>query len=296
MKVRLIDTPGLEYIRAQDGEDEEKEKARAKDILLRSRGRVDRLKDPLFASKCHRAIPPPGKLILVQVKHIVSRADTQDLMLAYSLPAFSKGDTTSFLAGMARVSGLIKKVCSRGMIQVHTDNCDMQHGILDHAGAARIVLRDWSVGKFARYTMPPGTTPSSADDEKILATLKKRKELRKADDVKLVRLQPGEVERREILLDDVWGANEENSEDEANDEGTGDEETNGDEDGDGDEDGNEDEANPDEAVAEDEEEEDEEDEDEEVPQLLPPPKRKRTVSFAAMPAAGKRQRFSKKRR
>jgi nuclear GTP-binding protein len=46
----------------------------------------------------------------IQVTHIMSRADTQDLMLAYSLPAFSKGDTSSFLAGMARVSGLIKKV------------------------------------------------------------------------------------------------------------------------------------------------------------------------------------------
>jgi nuclear GTP-binding protein len=111
MKVRLIDTPGLEYVRAEDAEDEEKEKARAKDILLRSRGRIDRLKDPLFASECHRAILLPSKLMCMQVTHIVSRADTQDLMLAYSLPAFLKGEPTSFLAGMARVSGLIKKVC-----------------------------------------------------------------------------------------------------------------------------------------------------------------------------------------
>lgn len=53
MKVRLIDTPGLEYIHAENVKDEEREKARVKDILLRSRGRIDRLKDPLFASKCH---------------------------------------------------------------------------------------------------------------------------------------------------------------------------------------------------------------------------------------------------
>lgn len=46
----------------------------------------------------------------MKVAHIVSRANTQDLMLGYSLPAFSKGDPTSFLAGMARASGLIKKV------------------------------------------------------------------------------------------------------------------------------------------------------------------------------------------
>ncbi|OAX38399.1 P-loop containing nucleoside triphosphate hydrolase protein [Rhizopogon vinicolor AM-OR11-026] len=258
MKIRLIDTPGLEYVRTddEDVQDDEKEKARAKDILLRSRGRVDRLKDPLFA-----------------ITHVVSRADTQDLMLAYSLPAFSKGDPTSFLAGMARVSGLIKK-----------------RGVLDHAGAARIVLRDWSIGKFARYTMPPGTSApsSSADDERILATLKRRKELRKAEDVKLVRLQPGEAERREVLLDDIWGADEENSE-EADDEDAGDEEASGDEDGDEDEE--------DQGSESDKDEEDVvEEEEEEVPELLPPPKRKRTVSFAAMPAGGKRQRSGKSRR
>ncbi|KAG0692690.1 P-loop containing nucleoside triphosphate hydrolase protein [Suillus ampliporus] len=264
VKVRLIDTPGLEYVRAEGVEDQEREMARARDILLRSRGRIDRLKDPLFA-----------------VTHIVSRADTQDLMLAYSLPAFSKGDPTSFLAGMARASGLIKK-----------------RGILDHAGAARIVLRDWSIGKFARYTMPPGSTTSSTNNEGILAMLKSRKELRKAEDVKLVRLQHGEAEKREVLLDDVWGADEENSEDEVNDEDAGDEEASGDEDGDEDEDdqGSSSESGEGEVVVdeEEEEEEDEDEDEEEVPELLPPPKRKRTVSFAALPAGGKRQRRSGK--
>ncbi|KAG2053442.1 P-loop containing nucleoside triphosphate hydrolase protein [Suillus hirtellus] len=249
VNVRLIDTPGLEYVRAEDVEEQEKEMARARDILLRSRGRIDRLKDPLFA-----------------VEHIVSRADTQDLMLAYSLPAFSKGDPTSFLAGMARASGLIKK-----------------RGVLDHAGAARIVLRDWSIGKFARYTMPPGspTTSSSANNEGILAILKSRKELRKAEDVKLVRLQPGEAEKREVLLDDVWVIDEEVGENEV-DEDTGDEEPTGDEDGDGADQGSDSESSEEENV-------DDEDE-EEVPELLPPPKRKRTVSFAVVPGKGKRQR------
>ncbi|KAG1811145.1 P-loop containing nucleoside triphosphate hydrolase protein [Suillus subaureus] len=247
-KVRLIDTPGLEYVRAEGVEEQEKEMTRARDILLRSRGRIDRLKDPLFA-----------------VAHIVSRADIQDLMLAYSLPAFSKGDLTSFLAGMARASGLIKK-----------------RGVLDHAGAARIVLRDWSIGKFARYTMPLGssTTSSSTNDEGIMATLKSRKELRKAEDVKLVQLQPGEAEKREVLLDDVWIVDEEVSEDEADDEDAGDEEASGDEDGD------EDEADQ----GSDPESGEEEVDEEEVPELLPPPKRKRTVSFAVVSAGGKRQR------
>lgn len=247
-KVRLIDTPGLEYVRAEGVEEQEKEMTRARDILLRSRGRIDRLKDPLFA-----------------VAHIVSRADIQDLMLAYSLPAFSKGDLTSFLAGMARASGLIKK-----------------RGVLDHAGAARIVLRDWSIGKFARYTMPLGssTTSSSTNDEGIMATLKSRKELRKAEDVKLVQLQPGEAEKREVLLNDVWIVDEEVSEDEADDKDAGDEEASGDEDGD------EDEADQ----GSDPESGEEEVDEEEVSELLPPPKRKRTVSFAVVSAGGKRQR------
>jgi nuclear GTP-binding protein len=157
----------------------------------------------------------------------------------------------------------------------------MQHGVLDHAGAARIVLRDWSIGKFARYTMPPGsstTTSSSANDEGILATLKSRKELRKAEDVILVQMQPGEAEKREVLLDDVWVADEEVSEDEADDEDVGDEEAAGDEDGD------EDEADQGSGSESSEEEE-------EIPELLPPPKRKRTVSFAV---GGKRQRRSGK--
>lgn len=139
--------------------------------------------------------------------------------------------------------------------------------------------------------MPPGTSgpSSSTGDDKILATLKRRKELRKAEDVKLVRLQPGEAEKREISLDDIWGADEENSEDEAEDEDAGNEEVGGDEDGDEDE--------VDQASDSDKGEEDiiEEDE-EEAPKLLPPPKRKRTVSFAAMPARGKRQRSGKNRR
>jgi nuclear GTP-binding protein len=177
------------------------------------------------------------------------------------------------------------------MTRAHVDICGMQHGVLDHAGAARIVLRDWSIGKIARYTMPPGASApsSSADDEKILAKLKRRKELRKADDVKLVRLQPGEAERRDVLLDDIWAGDEENSEDEANDEDVGDEAS-------GDEDGDEVPDDQDSDSEKGEEDVVEEEEEEEAPELLPPPKRKRTVSFAATPAGGKRQRSSKNRR
>jgi nuclear GTP-binding protein len=170
----------------------------------------------------------------------------------------------------------------------------MQRGVLDHAGAARIVLRDWSIGKFVRYTMPLGslTTSSSTNDEEILATLKSRKELRKAEDVKLVQLQPGEAEKREVLLDYVWVVDDEVSENEVDDEDAGDEEASGDEDGDEDEadQGSDPEGSEEEVVDDD----DDDDDEEEVPELLPPSKRKRTVSFAVVPAGGKRQRRSGK--
>ena len=44
------------------------------------------------------------------VDYIVSRANTEDLMLLYSLPAFTKGDPTAFLSGVARANQLVKKV------------------------------------------------------------------------------------------------------------------------------------------------------------------------------------------
>ena len=50
--------------------------------------------------------------LLLLVAHIVSRANNEDLMLMYSLPAFAKGDPTSFLSGVARANQLLKKVCT----------------------------------------------------------------------------------------------------------------------------------------------------------------------------------------
>ncbi|KAI6105376.1 P-loop containing nucleoside triphosphate hydrolase protein [Pisolithus sp. B1] len=247
-KVRFIDTPGLEFEREEFSGSNERQASRARDILLRCRGRIERLKDPMFA-----------------VTHIISRAEMQDLMLAYNLPAFPKGDTTAFLAGMARVNGLVKT-----------------RGVLDHAGAARIVLRDWNSGKLGRYTTPPVANASGQPalgmdgDEDILNGLRTRKELRK--EVKLVRLTPGKVDSRNVILDEAWEVEDEGSE------GSGD--SNEDED-----DGVDDESGPGESDVEGEE--DEEDE-EEAPELLPAPpsppvaKRKRTVSFAGL--AGKRRR------
>jgi len=88
--VVFIDTPGLAW---QPSEEEDRERRRFQDVLLRNKGRIDRLKDPTPA-----------------VSYIVSRTETEDLMVVYGLPAFAKGDVDAFLVGIARAHGLIKKV------------------------------------------------------------------------------------------------------------------------------------------------------------------------------------------
>ena len=48
-KIVLIDTPGLSFVSDEDaaaGDQSTLEEFRARDILLRSKGRIDRLKDP----------------------------------------------------------------------------------------------------------------------------------------------------------------------------------------------------------------------------------------------------------
>jgi nuclear GTP-binding protein len=91
--VVFIDTPGLAWRYSEDLSPEDRVHHRAQDILLRNKGRIDHLKDP---------IPP--------VSYIVSRAETEDLMVHYCLPAFAKGDVDAFLMAVARANALIKKV------------------------------------------------------------------------------------------------------------------------------------------------------------------------------------------
>ena len=45
-KIVLIDTPGLSFVTDGDVDQSTLEEFRARDILLRSKGRIDRLKDP----------------------------------------------------------------------------------------------------------------------------------------------------------------------------------------------------------------------------------------------------------
>ncbi|TFY66015.1 hypothetical protein EVG20_g5076 [Dentipellis fragilis] len=237
-QIRLIDTPGIAWQRDDDDRQapEDIERSRARDILLRSKGKLDRLKDPEPA-----------------VTHIVERAEQQDLMVFYNIPAFAKGDTGAFLSGVARANGYIKK-----------------GGVLDLLSAARVVLRDWSTGKFPRYTVPTsatGTAPTPApEDEAVLARLATRKELRKA--VGLVKMVPEAVDERAVELEAPWFGGEE-SEDEEDASDNDDEEEEGDDvemdahSGEEDED-------------EDEEEHDEDEEDEEPEPVVVKGKRKRT--------------------
>jgi nuclear GTP-binding protein len=45
-KILLIDTPGLAFISDENADESTSEEFRARDILLRNKGRIDRLKDP----------------------------------------------------------------------------------------------------------------------------------------------------------------------------------------------------------------------------------------------------------
>ncbi|TFK35009.1 hypothetical protein BDQ12DRAFT_635436 [Crucibulum laeve] len=256
--ILFIDTPGLSW--ATDDEAENLDEIRARDILLRSKGRIDRLKDPA----------PP-------VAQLVSRANTEDLMLLYSLPAFAKGDSTSFLSGVARSNQLIKK-----------------KGELDLTGAARIVLKDWNTGKFARFTTAPpsASTATSLDadlyigDEAILAALPTRKQMRKSNG--LVKLTSGALEERKAAIEEQWAALQDEE--------------------DSDEDNEEDESDMEADVADEEKEEDVEMDEDEEDEAMPVPaaisnkqKRKRgaepipappskKVAFAADPKSSKQAR------
>ena len=49
-RIRLVDTPGLSWISSPEAENPiDLDVRRARDILSRNKGRIDRLKDPLFA-------------------------------------------------------------------------------------------------------------------------------------------------------------------------------------------------------------------------------------------------------
>jgi nuclear GTP-binding protein len=78
-----------------------------------------------------------------------------------------------------------------------------------------------------RYSMPGGTPGGTTEgDATVLGAVRSRKELRSAVEVKLVKMDAGVSDKRDIEWDLVWGADEEESGDEEDE----DEESDGDED------------------------------------------------------------------
>ncbi|PCH41575.1 hypothetical protein WOLCODRAFT_119235 [Wolfiporia cocos MD-104 SS10] len=256
VSIRLIDTPGLAWVPPEEQDLKDAERMRARDILLRSRGHIERLKGPLPVAA-----------------EIVNHAEKEDLMLFYNLPAFADDDGTAFLTALARANGMIKK-----------------GGVLDLASTARHILRDWGTGKLSRYTMPPFPNPTAiatttpapagayAKDEEILARLPTRREMRRGKGA--VRLRPGEVENRRVVLEIAYAGGD-GSESDVEDEG----EENGELEEDEDEEmlDEEDKESGEENEAMDVDKEDEEEEKEE-PVILSG-KRKRAATNASAPQA-----------
>ncbi|KAI0786475.1 P-loop containing nucleoside triphosphate hydrolase protein [Abortiporus biennis] len=233
-QLRIIDTPGWSWVPSVGSSNTDAEVVRARDILLRSRGKVERLKDPIPV-----------------VNEIVSRANKEDLMLFYSIPAFPDNDVISFLTGVARANNVIKK-----------------GGPPDLTWASRIVLRDWSTGKFPRYTFPTtASKDSSPTDGDVLLELKTRKELRKSRG--LLKLKESGIDSRQVDYERAWVAEELSSDSDEDEEDEDDAEIDELED---DESGEEDEDEDEDEEASDEEEAGEEDEE-----VLTAGKRKRSL-------------------
>jgi nuclear GTP-binding protein len=162
------------------------------------------------------------------------------------------------------------------------------------------VLRDWSLGKLARYTTASAPAPSSdnaaldvaklyTNDEPILASLKTRKEMRKAGGV--VKFSAGAVETRKVAVDEPWvGLAGEDDEDEG-------EESEGDDSEVGQDEEDEDEENESEDELEEMDEGGDTDDDEDDEEDTPPPpsnkqKRKRGTEPAPPAPPSKRVAFA----
>jgi nuclear GTP-binding protein len=90
---KFIDTPGLSFIPPpQPDSIEDVETRIARDVLLRNRGNISKIKDPL-----------PAAL------YLLSRAVMEDLLMLYNLPAVQAGDYDAFLSSLARKEGALQK-------------------------------------------------------------------------------------------------------------------------------------------------------------------------------------------
>lgn len=145
-----------------------------------------------------------------------------------------------------------------------------------------MVLRDWSNGKLARYTVPPSSSADAsattetafgeiyAKDEVVLSRLASRKELRKAGG--LVKLRAGAIDTRKPTLDESYSTGSDSDADE--------------EDGSDLDELDDDDVDEEDIDEEDDDEDDDEDEEDEEEEEAPSPrgKRKRSATKAAAPA------------
>lgn len=143
----------------------EKRRSSALRILLRNKGKVEKVKDPLP--------------LLWALMSLV--AQTEDLQLLYNVPAFgsyaavmpsadldeetraaqiSSGlavkvvkDSEEFLIGLAKAQGRTKK-----------------KGIPDVSAAARVILRDWSAGTLGYYSMASGWSKLPKAEREAIST------------------------------------------------------------------------------------------------------------------------------
>ncbi|KAF8341274.1 P-loop containing nucleoside triphosphate hydrolase protein [Cantharellus anzutake] len=172
-----------------------------RDSIVRCRGQIEKMVNAHQAGWCLRYSMAPlltAKLgtISVLAKWIISRSNPQDLIVHYNTPAFMHSSPSSFLTGLARVTGHRKK----------------GGAVPDAAGAARSLLCDWRMGKFPYYTHPPAySAPSSGpfsltteSDDQLLSSFLTREELEKHNfRAGLIRLDPVAPEERSVNLEFV---------------------------------------------------------------------------------------------
>ena len=202
--LKFIDTPGLSFIPAspaptllprstgaednEEGEEDRRQARLAHDILLRNRGNISKLNNPLPAAS-----------------YIFHRAALADLLILYNLPAVAAGDLEAFLGSLARREGALHK---RG-------------AVVDLVGASRALVRDWKSGRLGWYTLPSSSDKKEqggegegeegvgeklraiySRDEKVLAAANvlPRKEIRRIRGG-IVQLSCGKVDERGVDLE-----------------------------------------------------------------------------------------------
>ncbi|QRV72572.1 GNL3L/Grn1 putative GTPase [Ceratobasidium sp. AG-Ba] len=171
----FIDTPGWNYIQFNSQSKgkqspEEVETSKGRDLLTRNRGSFVHWKETDAAAA-----------------YVVSRAKHEDLILHYNLPAYTPGDVSAFLGGVARASGRLRK-----------------GGVPDLSDTARSIARDWSLGRLPYFAVPPTATTTTIASDPALDACMSLKEMRAPPRAWPVQLESGVPDERDVALDAVF--------------------------------------------------------------------------------------------